>query len=259
MLLYHIPVCPFSQRVQILLELKGASDRVRHQVVDITRPRDPELLALKRGTTALPVLATGDGIIKESLVILRYLEDLIPDPPVARRDPFERAVENMLIAMEGVFTSAGYRLLLNQDRGKRGERVEALDAAYRDIDDFLAWQNPGGTWLFDGFGLAETVFSPMFVRFQFLDYYEEYDIPEGLDRVRAWRAACLSHPSTQQVTEEEVVKLYYDYARGKGNGALPEGRRVSSFAFEPHWSTRPWPPRDKYGTGTSDAALGLEA
>ena len=41
------------------------------------------------------------------------------------------------------------------------------------------------------------------------------------------------------------------------NGALPEGRTKSSFAFEPDWSQRPWPPRDKYGRAASDAELGL--
>ena len=42
--IYHIPVCPFSQRVEILLALKGLSDTVRFEAVDITRPRAPELL-----------------------------------------------------------------------------------------------------------------------------------------------------------------------------------------------------------------------
>ena len=53
------------------------------------------------------------------------------------------------------------------------------------------------------------------------------------------------------------MKLYHDYAYGKGNGALPEGRTRSSFVMEPHWSKRPWPPRDKWGASPSDSALGL--
>ena len=74
-----------------------------------------------------------------------------------------------------------------------------------------------------------------------------------------WRAACLAHPAAQQVSAEEVVKAYYDYARGSGNGALPEGRTRSSFVFEPNWRSRPWPPKDKYGPGATDAELGLLA
>ena len=131
-------------------------------------------------------------------------------------------------------------------------------AQYRRLDDFLEWQNPGGTFLFDRFGLAEAVFTPMFMRFWFLDYYEGFDITDqGLERVRRWRDACLAHPAAQQVGKEEIVKLYYDYALGAGNGALPPGRAVSSFAFEPHWQERPWPPHAKYSGTATDAELGL--
>ena len=53
-IVHHIPVCPFCQRLEILLALKGQPDAVEFRVVDITRPRDPGLLAKTRGTTALP-------------------------------------------------------------------------------------------------------------------------------------------------------------------------------------------------------------
>jgi glutathione S-transferase len=53
---YHIPVCPFSQRLEILLELKRLRPAVEFRVVDITKPRPAELLAKTRGTTAMPVM-----------------------------------------------------------------------------------------------------------------------------------------------------------------------------------------------------------
>lgn len=147
-------------------------------VVDITRPRDPALLAKTRGTTALPALELPDGwILKESLVLLHYFEDLYPEPAVALRAAYERAVENMLIAMEGGFTTAGYRFVMNQDRARRPAFAEQMDAQYRKLDDFLAWHAPDGDFLFERFGPAECLFTPMFARFGFLDYYEGYDIP----------------------------------------------------------------------------------
>jgi glutathione S-transferase len=103
------------------------------------------------------------------------------------------------------------------------------------------------------------VYTPFFMRFWFLEYYEGFDLPDEARyaRVRRWRDAALAHPAAQQVTQEQIVKLYYDYAKGAGNGALLPGRTRSSFVFEPDWRTRPWPPRDKYGPGASDAELGL--
>jgi glutathione S-transferase len=259
-LVCHIPVCPFSQRLEILLALKGPSEAVEFHVVDITKPRPDWLLARTGGSTAMPVLILPDGgVIKESLVILRYLEEAFPEPAIARRDPYERAVERMLITHEGAFTTCGYRFVMNRDRAARAGFVTQMLGEYAKLDAVLRRHNPDGTFLFESFGLAEAVFTPMFMRFWFLEYYEGFELPETEDyaRVRRWREACLAHPRAQQVSREEIVKLYYDYALGYGNGALPEGRENSSFTFDPPWSERPWPPRDKYGPAATDRELGL--
>jgi glutathione S-transferase len=257
---FHIPVCPFSQRLEILLALKARRDDLRFEVVDITKPRDPALLAKTRGTTALPVLALDDGkILKESLVLMQYLEDRFPEPHVAQRDPYRRAVENMMTTLERDFVAAGYTLVLNQDLGKRAALRDRMLELYAGLDAFLVQHSPNGTFLFDHFGWAEAAFTPMFMRFWFLEYYEDFELPNEprFARVRAWRDACVAHPAAQQVTKEQIVKLYYDYAKGSGNGALVRGRSTSSFVFEPHWSQRPWPPKDKYGVSATDAELGL--
>jgi glutathione S-transferase len=261
-ILYHIPVCPFSQRLEILLELKGKSDAVAFQIVDITKPRDPELLKKTRGTTALPVLELPDGrILKESLVILTYLDETVSGPVIRRSDPFEHAVERMLIAREGPFTASGYQFVMNQDPAARAAHEEKHLGLYAQLDEFLREHNPDGVFLFDDFGLAEAVFTPLFMRFWFLEYYEGFELPVGRDyaRVRRWREACLAHPATRQTSREEIVKLYYDYAFGAGNGSLLAGRTRSSFVFEPPFEERPWPPTRKYGPPASDAVLGLVA
>lgn len=261
-IVYHIPVCPFSQRLEILLELKGLRAAVEFRPVDITVPRPDWLLRLTRGSTALPVLCTPDGrAIGESMVILQYLDEVFPQPRIARENPYERAVERLLCGMEGPFTMAGYRFVMNRDPQRRPSFVDEMLGHYARLDAFLRQHNPSGSFLFEGFGVAEAVFTPIFMRFWFLDYYEGFDLPAepAYARVRRWRDACLAHPSAQQVTREEIVKLYYDYALGAGNGALLPGRARSSFVFEPGWQARPWPPRDKYGRAASDQQLGLAA
>ncbi len=267
-IVHHIPVCPFSQRLEILLELKGCRDQVAFEAVDITRPRSPELLALSGGSTVLPILVLPDGtVLRESLVILRFLDQLFARP-VAQSDPLRHAVESLLVSHERDFGDAGYRLLMNRDPGRREALRHNLLEQYARLDEVLCrFDSPGAhgmagaraPWLWQHFGWAEAVFTPLFMRFWCLGYYEDFELPDQarFARVHAWQAACMAHPSAQQVTREEIVKLYADYALGVGNGALAPGRAISSFAPQPHWSLRPWPARDKWGPAATDAELGL--
>ena len=192
-------------------------------------------------------------------MILQYLEDLYPERTVAQRDPYRRAVENMLTRMESEFCAQGYRYVMNQNRERRDEFRQSMLEQYAKLNDFLMEHAPSGPFLWEEFGWAETVFTPFFMRFWFLEYYEDFQLPNQRQyaRVRTWRDACLSHPAAQQVTQEQIVKLYYDYAKGAGNGALLPGRKRSSFTFEPDWRDRPWPPKNKYEHSATDEELGL--
>ncbi|GGA47966.1 glutathione S-transferase [Pelagibacterium lentulum] len=255
-IIYHIPICPFSQRIEILLALKGAEEQVDFFVVDVTVPRPDWLLRLSRGRTSMPLAVMPDGrVISESLDILEWFDFEIGEGPIARRD----AAELALIALAEGFTDAGYALILNQDWSKRSDLVTALLDRYAELDDVLNACSPVGPFLGQRFGFVEAVFAPIFQRFAFLEYYENFALPatSRYSRVARWQDACKAYPMAQQVTREEIVKLYYDYSKGAPNGALPPGRCRSSFSFLPHWSERPWPPREKYSYAATDAVLGL--
>lgn len=255
--IYHIPGCPFSERVEIMLALKGLA--MEDVEIDISKPRPDWLLAKSGGTTALPLLDIENGeTLKESMVILRYLEDRYPEPAVRHPDPYRHAVEGMLAELSGPFSGAGYRMILNRDPAKRDEMRAAVDAEFEKLDVFLRRYAEGGPFLFgERFGWAEVAMTPMFKRLWFLDYYEDYVVPARLTRVLEWRAACVAHPAAQHRSKEELLKLYYDYSQGGGNGRIPDGRRISSFTPDSDWRTRPMPPRDKWGHAASDAELGL--
>lgn len=188
-----------------------------------------------------------------------FHEALLPEPRVAQRDPYRRAVENMLTRLEGEFCNQGYLWVMNQDPARREVLRAGMLRQYERLNDFLLEHTSREPYLFEDFGWAEAVFTPLFMRFWFLEYYEGFEWPPGerYARVSRWVQACRAHPAAQQVSREQVVKLYYDYAKGAGNGALLPGRRHSSFVVTPDWRARPWPPADKYGHSASDAELGL--
>jgi len=141
-----------------------------------------------RGTTALPVLDTGEGeVIKESMVLRRYLEGLFSEPAVAQREPYRHAVEGMMNVLEGAFVAQGYRYVMNQDAGKRDGLRRGMLEQYARLNDFLLQYSPSGTFLFEDFGLAETVFTLFFMRFWFFEYYEAFDLPREEEYARVRR------------------------------------------------------------------------
>ena len=161
--------------------------------------------------------------------------------------------------MEADFGLQGYLYVMNQDLERRGALRDSLLQHFAQLNDFLLAHSPSGTYLFESFGWAETVFTPLLMRFWFLEFFEDFALPQEprFARVCTWREACLAHPAAQQVSREQIIKLYVDYAHGAGNGTLLPGRKRSSFVFEPDWRLRPWPSQQKYGPSPSDAELGL--
>ena len=261
-IIYHIPVCPFSQRVEILLELKGLRDAVEFRVVDITKPRDPHILELSRGTTALPIMDLGGGrVLKESLVILRYVEEAFPEPQVARSDPYERGVERLMIERAGDFTMAGYLMVMNRDRAKAEEKnARRFWVITRGSTIFCAITIPTALSCSTPSGFADLAYTPMFMRFWFLEYYEGFDLPDdpAYDRVRRWRDACMAHPAPQQVSHDEIVKALLRLRRGlRERGRCPRGGRGRPSSSSRTGAIVRCPPRDKYDRIATDAELGL--
>lgn len=93
MKLYIGPLSLFSRKVEIAFHEKGI--RYEREVVAFTQargyePRHPAVLAANP-KRQVPVLVDGDLTLFDSTVILEYLEELYPDPPLYPATPQERA------------------------------------------------------------------------------------------------------------------------------------------------------------------------
>jgi glutathione S-transferase len=92
MLLYHDTRAPNPRRVRIFL----AEKNVAYDTIEISIAAAANLTAefkRKNPLSLLPVLELPDGrVLRESMAICRYLEELHPEPNLFGGDPWERAV-----------------------------------------------------------------------------------------------------------------------------------------------------------------------
>ena len=93
MTLYSASLCPYAQRVRIVLEEKA----VEHQVVEVNLKHKPEDLAELNPYNQVPTLVDRELVLYESNIINEYLDERFPHPPLMPVDPVSRAKARLLM------------------------------------------------------------------------------------------------------------------------------------------------------------------
>lgn len=91
MLLYNDPRAPNPRRVRIFLAEKGVAYDTIEVSIAASQHQTPEFRK-KNPLSLLPVLELADGkILRESMAICHYVEELYPEPNLFGTDAWERA------------------------------------------------------------------------------------------------------------------------------------------------------------------------
>jgi glutathione S-transferase len=93
MKLYSGPLSLFTAKVRIALDEKAlAYERIEvgWSLAGRYEPHHPDVVALNP-KRQVPVLVDGDVVVYDSTIVLEYLEDRYPDPPLYPRDAIARA------------------------------------------------------------------------------------------------------------------------------------------------------------------------
>ncbi len=153
LVLYSAARCPYAARARIVLAEKG----IDHEIVEIDLSDRPDWLYEKNPKGRVPVIEEDDGSpLPESAVIMEFVEERYPEPPLLPADAADRAAVRLLIFRDGDLTSPYYALR----RGQDGAREE-LDAALGRFDALLGEQ----PYLSGAeFGLADIALVPWFLR-----------------------------------------------------------------------------------------------
>ena len=141
MLLYAGPVSLFARKVAIALHEKGLTfDRV---MVPFTQqagytPKHPVVLQ-HNARDQVPVLIDGDIALFDSTLILEYLEDAYPTPPLYPAGAKPRARCRMLELFADEIMLPPLRILMRRNEGRRAPQADedAAEAALRTFYDQL--------------------------------------------------------------------------------------------------------------------------
>lgn len=93
MMLYADPVCPYSHRARIVLAEKGINVEV--QFVDAAHL--PEDVIDLNPYQTLPTLVDRDLVLYDARVIMEYLDERFPHPPLMPVDPVSRAKSRLVM------------------------------------------------------------------------------------------------------------------------------------------------------------------
>ena len=126
--LYDAARCPYCARVRILL----AEKEIPYETVEIDLDNCSAWLYEKNPVGKVPVLEEGGVVLPESRVIMEYLEERYPEPPLLPSGPAERAHVRLWFERFDDLSRPYYRVVFE------GETAEALDDELAKLDSALA-------------------------------------------------------------------------------------------------------------------------
>jgi RNA polymerase-associated protein len=168
MTLFSHPTCPHSHRVRFALSEKG----IKFDTVEVDGPNLPEDLIDLNPYNDVPTLVDRDLVLYDSRVIIEYLDERFPHPPLMPVDPVSRAqfrlalfrIETDWYELARQIEEAKDRKAANKVRKILRESILASAEVFRAKPFFLS----------DELSLVDCTVAPIIWR---LSHYE-IDLPE---------------------------------------------------------------------------------
>jgi glutathione S-transferase len=134
--LYDAARCPYCARVRIVLAEKG----LPYDTVEIDLSDRPRWIYDLNVTGRVPILDDG-FVLPESDVIVAYLEERFPDPPLLPPDPRERAEARLAVHRFDALLGDDYYAFRRGEQNALPQKLAELDVGrslYADIA-YVPW------------------------------------------------------------------------------------------------------------------------
>ena len=188
MTLYSDPVCPYCHRVRMVL----AEKKIGIEIIDVDADDlAPEILGLNPYGT-VPILVDRDLHLYESQIIMEYLDERFPHPPLLPIDPVARA--NARLFMYRVDRD-WYGLMRDILRGSQKEAKAARIALTQGLTETAPLFGVNPFFLSDEFSLVDCTIAPLLWRLPALGIElppEAVEVTRYATRIFEWPSFRLS-------------------------------------------------------------------
>jgi RNA polymerase-associated protein len=197
MTLFSSPTDPASHRTRIVLSEKG----IEIEVVSVTPGRFPEDLLDLNPDHTLPTLVDRDLVLYDSRVIMEYLDERFPHPPLMPVDPVSRA--QFRLALHRIERD-WYGLAAQIDKEGAGKGGAKMRSDLRDLvlqtSDFFKVKP---YFLSDDFSLVDASIAPILWR---LPHYE-IEIPKDNIALLKYQARVFARPAFRASLSEQEREM----------------------------------------------------
>ncbi len=191
MTLYSRPDCPDSHRVRIVLAEKS----IVADVVDVDVDNPPEDLVDLNAYNTTPTLVDRDLVIYDAQIIMEYLDERFPHPPLMPVDPVSRARARLMLHR---IEEDWYRLLPDIVGGDKKKSNEARASIASDLVLVAPMLSKRSYFMSDEFSLLECSMAPILWR---LPQYG-IEIPPQAKAVKDYAERLFDRPSFRESLSE---------------------------------------------------------
>lgn len=205
LILYDVPLSPFAQKVKMAMIEKSLDYETR---VPLLGAPDAEFAAASP-RHEVPALLDGGFAVFDSTIILEYLEDRWPDPPLRPADPADRARWRMVEEVcDTQFEAINWALteirVMRRAEGDLAGRM--LDRAGAELAGLRRWLERAlgdREWFGGGnFGLCDIAVFPYLAGSAFHGFG-----PEPASPLAGWLARARTRPSAMRVLADAKAAL----------------------------------------------------
>ena len=187
--LYSNPICPYVQRVRIILLEKNIHEI---DVIDIDFKNKPDWFVALAPLAKVPALKVDDAFLFESLVIAEYLE-VTYSPKLLPEQPIDVGVQRSWISYCDTLMNAFSKLRRADNTTLFNEQVQRFQQGWLPLIKQLS--SHGAYFTGNEFALIDAIYAPLFIWASHFQTHYQYPLFPVHPRLTAWRGAVLERES----------------------------------------------------------------